>query len=58
MGQMGVHRPREVVRVERDYTGGEVVQFSSAYPTELEGRVSIFRVPSKKAVLRFSFFFC
>lgn len=44
VGQIGVHRPREIVRVERDYTGGEVVQFSSAYPTELEGRVSVFRV--------------
>jgi hypothetical protein len=42
VGQIGVHRPREIVRVERDYTGGEVVQFSSAYPTDLEGRVSIF----------------
>jgi len=47
-GQIGVHRPREIVRVERDYTGGEVVQFSSAYPTELEGRVSGFRVPPKR----------
>jgi Golgin subfamily A member 7/ERF4 family len=39
VGQIGVHHPREIVRVERDYTGGEVVQFSSAYPMELEGRV-------------------
>src|SRR6267142_978379 len=43
VGQIGVHHPREIVRVERDYTGGEVVQFSSAYPMELEGRVSGFR---------------
>jgi len=49
-GQIGVHRPREIVRVERDYTGGEVVQFSSAYPMELEGRVS-------SAKWQFSFFF-
>ena len=41
MGRIGVHHPREIVRVERDYTGGEIVQFSSAYPLELEGRVSI-----------------
>jgi hypothetical protein len=41
VGQIGVHHPREIVRVERDYTGGEVVQFSSAYPMELEGRVSV-----------------
>ena len=42
MGRIGVHHPREIVRVERDYTGGEIVQFSSAYPMELEGRVSPF----------------
>lgn len=41
MGQIGVHHPREIVRVERDYSGGEVVQFSSTYPMELRGRVSV-----------------
>jgi hypothetical protein len=41
MGRIGVHHPREIVRVERDYTGGEIVQFSSAFPMELEGRVSL-----------------
>ena len=41
MGRIGVHHPREIVRVERDYTGGEIVQFSSAFPMELEGRVSV-----------------
>ena len=41
MGRIGVHHPREIVRVERDYTGGEIVQFMSAYPMELEGRVSL-----------------
>jgi hypothetical protein len=40
MGRIGVHHPREIVRVERDYTGGEIVQFTSVYPLELEGRVS------------------
>ena len=35
-----MHHPREIVRVERDYTGGEICQFSAAYPLELEGRVS------------------
>jgi hypothetical protein len=40
MGRIGVHHPREIVRVERDYTGGEIVQFSSAFPMELENRVS------------------
>ena len=53
VGQIGVHRPREIVRVERDYTGGEVVQFSSAYPTDLEGRVSF-----STFACSFSFFFC
>lgn len=41
MGRIGVHHPREIVRVERDYTGGEIVQFMSVYPMELEGRVSL-----------------
>jgi hypothetical protein len=26
MGQIGVHYSREMVRVERDYSGGELVQ--------------------------------
>jgi hypothetical protein len=41
MGQIGVHHPREIVRVERDYSGGEIVQFSSTYALEFEGRVSL-----------------
>ena len=28
MGHIGVHHPREVLRIERDYSGGEVIQFS------------------------------
>jgi hypothetical protein len=40
MGQIGLHHPREIVRVERDYSGGEIVQFASTYPLEFEGRVS------------------
>ncbi|KAI0641140.1 Golgin subfamily A member 7/ERF4 family-domain-containing protein [Trametes meyenii] len=40
VGQIGVHHPREVVRIERDYTGGELPQFSSTYPLELEGRIT------------------
>ncbi|OSD05668.1 hypothetical protein PYCCODRAFT_1384594 [Trametes coccinea BRFM310] len=40
VGQIGVHHPREIVRVERDYTGGELPQFSSTYPLELEGRIT------------------
>jgi len=40
IGQIGVHHPREVVRVERDYSGGEIVQFSGTWPLELEGRIT------------------
>ncbi|KAH8120728.1 Golgin subfamily A member 7/ERF4 family-domain-containing protein [Phellopilus nigrolimitatus] len=40
IGHMGVNHPREVVRIERDYSGGELTQFSPAYPLELEGRIS------------------
>ena len=40
VGQIGVHHPREVLRVERDYTGGEVIQFAPIYLMELEGRIT------------------
>jgi len=40
VGQIGVHYPREMVRIERDYSGGELPQFAAIYPLELEGRVS------------------
>ncbi|TBU38546.1 Golgin subfamily A member 7/ERF4 family-domain-containing protein [Dichomitus squalens] len=40
VGQIGVHHPREIVRVERDYTGGELPQFTPTYPLELEGRIT------------------
>ncbi|KAF9042065.1 Golgin subfamily A member 7/ERF4 family-domain-containing protein, partial [Panaeolus papilionaceus] len=40
IGQIGVHHPREILRVERDYTGGEVIQFAPIYPLELEGRLT------------------
>jgi len=39
-GQMGVHHPREIVRIERDYDHGELVQFSAAYPLEFQGRIT------------------
>lgn len=38
---MGLHHPREIVRIERDYSGGEIIQFAPVYPLELEGRVCI-----------------
>lgn len=40
VGQIGVHHPREIVRIERDYGGGELTQFSSSYPVELDGRIT------------------
>ncbi|KAI8983237.1 Golgin subfamily A member 7/ERF4 family-domain-containing protein [Trametes punicea] len=40
VGQIGVHHPREIVRIERDYSGGELPQFSATYPLELEGRIT------------------
>ena len=39
-GQIGVHHPREIVRIERDYDHGELVQFSTTYPLELQGRIT------------------
>lgn len=36
---IGINKPREVVRVERDYTGGELPFFWSGWIFELEGRV-------------------
>jgi len=40
IGHIGFHYPREIVRVERDYSGGELIQFSPVYPLELEGRIT------------------
>ncbi|TCD71464.1 hypothetical protein EIP91_010170 [Steccherinum ochraceum] len=40
VGHIGVHHPREIIRIERDYSGGELVQFAPIYPLELEGRIT------------------
>ncbi|PFH50726.1 hypothetical protein AMATHDRAFT_144367 [Amanita thiersii Skay4041] len=40
IGHIGVHHPREILRIERDYSGGEVIQFTPSYPLELEGRIT------------------
>ncbi|KAJ4485469.1 Golgin subfamily A member 7/ERF4 family-domain-containing protein [Lentinula aciculospora] len=40
VGQIGLHHSREIIRVERDYTGGELIQFAPIYPLELEGRIT------------------
>lgn len=39
VGVIGVHKPREIIRLDRDYTSGEICQFWSGFPLELEGRV-------------------
>ncbi|KAK6908977.1 hypothetical protein I203_102984 [Kwoniella mangroviensis CBS 8507] len=38
-GTIGKHLPKEIVRIERDWSGGEVCQFDTVYPMELEGRI-------------------
>jgi len=40
VGQIGVHYPREIIRIERDYSLGELIQFSPTFPLELEGRIT------------------
>ncbi|CAE6504196.1 unnamed protein product [Rhizoctonia solani] len=40
LGQIGVHYPREILRIERDYSGGELCQFHPTFPLELEGRIT------------------
>ena len=41
IGQIGLHHPREILRIERDYSSGELTQFAPIYPLELEGRVRV-----------------
>ncbi|KAK9897427.1 hypothetical protein P389DRAFT_142731 [Cystobasidium minutum MCA 4210] len=40
VGTIGVHKPREIIRLDRDYTSGEICQFWSGFPIELEGRIT------------------
>ncbi|KAH7344462.1 Golgin subfamily A member 7/ERF4 family-domain-containing protein [Rhizoctonia solani] len=45
LGQIGVHYPREILRIERDYSGGELChsctcRFHPTFPLELEGRIT------------------
>lgn len=46
VGVIGKTRPREVVRIERDYSMGERCQFWSGWVWELEGRVGSRRARS------------
>ncbi|WWC73432.1 uncharacterized protein I206_107400 [Kwoniella pini CBS 10737] len=38
-GIIGKHLPKEIIRIDRDWSGGEVCQFDTVYPLELEGRI-------------------
>nr|ODN91272.1 hypothetical protein L203_01477 [Cryptococcus depauperatus CBS 7841] len=38
-GEIGKHLPKEMVRIERDWSEGEICQFETIFPMELEGRV-------------------
>ncbi|GAA5897112.1 hypothetical protein JCM6882_001795 [Rhodosporidiobolus microsporus] len=40
VGVIGKTKPREVIRIERDYSAGETCQFWSGWIWELEGRIS------------------
>ena len=43
-GTLGVHHPKEIVRIERDWSGpagGQVCQFYTSWVMELEGRVRL-----------------
>ncbi|CAI2177353.1 16726_t:CDS:1 [Funneliformis geosporum] len=36
----GVVTPKQIIRIDRDYTGGELCQFQTAFPLEIDGRVN------------------
>ncbi|WWC93085.1 uncharacterized protein L201_008050 [Kwoniella dendrophila CBS 6074] len=38
-GTIGKHLPKEIIRIDRDWSGGEVCQFDTVYPMELDGRI-------------------
>ncbi|KAI9632918.1 Golgin subfamily A member 7/ERF4 family-domain-containing protein [Dioszegia hungarica] len=39
-GVVGLHLPKEVIRVERDWSDGEICQFETSFPMELDGRIT------------------
>lgn len=52
-GTLGVHHPKEIVRIERDWSGpagGQVCQFYTSWVMELEGRVRLVPVDLSHAV--------
>ena len=40
VGVIGRDKPREIIRIERDYTAGESCQFHPSFPLELDGRIT------------------
>jgi hypothetical protein len=56
VGIIGIHHPREIIRVERDYSSGEIIQFAPIYPMELEGRVCLLTLFSAKMSVAESYF--
>ena len=55
VGIIGKHKPREIIRIHRDYSAGEICQFSSKYPPELEGRVRNILALIQEAMLKAKF---
>lgn len=53
VGQIGVHDPREIVRIERDYTSGELPQCALGLPCILSDAHPLlhtdFRRPSRSS---------
>lgn len=44
----GTSEFRQVFRIDRDYTAGEICQFSSKLPLEMEGRVGVLVCDARK----------
>jgi hypothetical protein len=38
----GITAPKRIIRIDRDYTSGELCQFQTAFPVEIDGRVKLF----------------
>ncbi|WRT69422.1 uncharacterized protein IL334_006408 [Kwoniella shivajii] len=45
-GIIGKHLPKEMVRIERDWSDGEICKFETMFPMELEGRIEPIQMTS------------
>lgn len=36
----GITTPKRIIRIDRDYTSGELCQFQTAFPVEIDGRIT------------------